>query len=172
MDRPALDALFAPHGPCLATRPASGGRRAWAVGARAAAAVALGLALLLAGGCASLGLGGAKVTSGPTFPDGVEQSKVLDIHVLRSGTSITLTNTTGRAFGRVLLWANRWYGLEIESFGVGQTLTLDLASFTDRYGQPFRAGGFFATESTDPLVQVQVQEGQELIGLVVVGSRY
>lgn len=127
-----------------------------------AAAGALAGAL---GGCAS-----RPVVEGPPFPDGLEQTRVLDVHVLRDGTQMKLTNTSSRSFGPVRVWVNRWYGLDVASLKVGETLTLELGDFTDRFGQPFRAGGFFASETADPLVQVQVQEGGELIGLIVVGD--
>lgn len=136
------------------------------------AAVAVAAASVV-GGCAALGIGEAKVVEGPAFPDASEQAGVLDIHVIRDGTAITFTNTTARALGPARVWVNRWYGLAIDGLAVGQTVTLELGKFTDRYGQAFRAGGFFATEAAEPVVQVQVQEQTgPLLGLVVVGGRF
>lgn len=112
-------------------------------------------------------------TAGPVYPDAVLQSRVLDVQVVRDDTVITLTNTTARGFGPSRLWVNGWYSLEIEGFAVGQTLTLSLHDFKDRYGTTFRAGGFWATRRPERLVLAQIEplgvEPRELIGLVVVG---
>lgn len=120
------------------------------------------------GGCQWLG--GAEIVEGPVYPD-VQQGPTLNVQVIRDGTRVRMTNTSSRAFGPSRLWANRWYSLDLErGWGVGQTLDLSLEQFKDRYGQAFRAGGFFATESGESLVQMQVEEGGEVIGLVVIGQ--
>jgi hypothetical protein len=154
------------------TRPATPRCPRTAAGLLVAGLVAVAAAAA-GGGCAALGVGEGEVVEGPAFPDAAEQAGVLDIHVLRDGTTITFTNTTARAFGPARVWVNRWYGLAIDGLAVGQTVTLELSTFTDRYGQAFRAGGFFATEAAEPVVQVQVQEeAGPLLGLVVVGGRF
>jgi hypothetical protein len=108
--------------------------------------------------------------AGPTYPL-IDQGKTLDIQVVRDETIIRLTNTTVRPFADARLWINRWYSLPIERFDVGQTLELSLWDFRDEHGEAFEAGGFFATRRPDRLVLAQLQQGEELLGLVVVGAR-
>ncbi|MBX3404045.1 MAG: hypothetical protein KF699_11605 [Phycisphaeraceae bacterium] len=139
-------------------------------GTRSGIAMVLAAAMLAGlSGCRS---GSDVEASGAVYPDAVLQSRVLDVQVVRDETQITLTNTTARGFGRSRLWVNAWYSAEIEQFGVGQTLNLSLHDFKDRYGTPFRAGGFWATRRPERLVLAQIEpleaETRELIGLVVV----
>jgi hypothetical protein len=107
--------------------------------------------------------------AGPDYPDAKPQGQTLDIQVVRGETDVTLTNTTARAFGRSRLWINRWYSREIDALGVGQTLRLDLDSFRDIYGEPFRAGGFFATRQPDRVQLVQLETADTMLGLIAVG---
>jgi len=106
--------------------------------------------------------------AGPEYPDR-NQAKTLDIQVVRDETTIRLTNTTARGFGPSRMWVNRWYSKAIEKLDVGQTLELDLWEFRDQYGEPFQAGGFFATRKPERLVLAQLQTGEDVYGLVVVG---
>ncbi len=117
-------------------------------------------------GCASAP---GEITDGPAYPV-VAQSSVLDVQVFRDETRITLTNTSPRTFGPCRVWVNQWYGLDLPGLVAGETITLELGRFTDRYGTPFRAGGFFATERPDRLVIAQIEEQGTLTGLVVVGT--
>ncbi len=137
---------------------------------RSIGAVACAAVVVVAGGCKT----GSDVDAGrPAYPTEIRQEVVLDVQVVRNDTEITMTNTTARSIGRSLLWVNGWYSREIEGFGVGQTLTLNLYEFKDQYGTPFRGGGFFATERPERVVLAQVEplegDSKELIGLVVVG---
>jgi hypothetical protein len=99
-----------------------------------------------------------------------KQMQTLDIQVVRSETDVTLTNTTARSFGRSRLWINRWYSREIESFGVGETLELQLSSFRDIYGESFRAGGFWATREPQRVELVQLETADSMLGLIAVGK--
>ncbi|MBX3386693.1 MAG: hypothetical protein KF768_08995 [Phycisphaeraceae bacterium] len=110
-------------------------------------------------------------TDRPVYPDELRQEMVLDVQVIRDGTRIRLTNTTAKEFGASRLWVNRWFSREIDGFGVGQTLDLSLAEFRDRYGEPFRAGGFFATRRPDRLAQVQIESDGRLLGLVAIPEK-
>lgn len=122
-------------------------------------------ALSLASGCRS---GTDPNIQGPAFPAQMAQTSTLDIQVVRDETTIRLTNTTARQFGKSRLWLNRWFSRDIEKLDVGQTLTLDLGDFEDQYGERFRSGGFFATREPTPLSQAQLETADSLIGLVVV----
>ncbi|MFN0011878.1 MAG: hypothetical protein ACKVS8_09575 [Phycisphaerales bacterium] len=110
-----------------------------------------------------------EIADGPQYP-AVAQSRVLDVQVFRDETQLTLTNTSARTFGPCRVWVNQWYSLPIEGLAAAQTITLDLGAFKDRYGTPFRAGGFFATERPDRVVLVQIEDGAEVVGLAVVAG--
>jgi hypothetical protein len=119
----------------------------------------------LTSGCAN---GPKPALAGPEYPDR-RQGPTLDIQVVREDTIIRLTNTTVKSYSNARLWVNRWYSKPVERFDVGQTLSLSLWDFRDEYGESFEAGGFFATRKPDRLVQAQLEVGDELYGLVVVG---
>ena len=136
---------------------------------RLAAVMAAGAVTLLAG-CRT----GSRVEAGlPMYRDDAVQTSVMDVQVVRDDTHITMTNTTARSIGRARMWVNGWYSREIDGFGVGETLRLNLYDFKDAYGTPFKAGGFFATERPEKLVLAQIEpldvEPRELLGLIVVG---
>jgi hypothetical protein len=104
---------------------------------------------------------------GPQFPT-TPQARVIDVQVLRDRTDITFTNTTSQPLqGR--LWANQWWSRSLEQpIAPGQRVTLDLRTFKDRFGAPFAAGGFFATENPDKLVHMHLQTDTELVGLITI----
>jgi hypothetical protein len=118
-------------------------------------------------------LGGCQVKTdptlgGPAYPDDKSQDNTLDIQVVRSGERVRLTNTTPRAFGKSRIWINRWFSRDIDALDVGQTLEFNLSEFRDQYGEPFKGGGFFATERPEGLSQAQLETADGLVGLVVV----
>lgn len=123
-------------------------------------------ALLLLAACAG---GERDIVNGPVYPAS-PQASVVDIQVLRDGTTAALTNTTVQTFTDARLWANQWYSLELASLKPGETITVDLARFKDRYGNPFRAGGFWAADNPEKLVLMQIEQGDKLTGLVVIGQ--
>lgn len=123
-------------------------------------------ALLLAAACAHKQ---RNIVNGPVYPT-APQASVVDIHVLRDGTTARLTNTTATTFTDARLWANQWYSHPLRSFKPGETITVQLAEFKDRYGNPFRAGGFFAPDNPEKLVLMQIEQGDKLTGLVVIGQ--
>ena len=126
--------------------------------------VALAAGLLL-GGCAS----DPTIGSGPIYP-AVEQSRVLDVQVKRAGTRISFTNAAAEPIGPGRLWANKWFSREIDAIAPGQTVSFDLSEFKDRYGDSFRAGGFFATQLPSKLVLMQLEREGTLVGLIVIGD--
>lgn len=105
----------------------------------------------------------------PTYP-AVEQREVLDIHAIRDGTRVSLTNSTTSAFGPSRLWINRWFSREIDGLAIGQQLDLSLSDFKDQYGEEFRAGGFFATRKPDRLVLMQIENEGAMYGVVTAVS--
>lgn len=123
-------------------------------------------ALLGAGACATKS---HDIANGPTYPDR-KQTSVVDVQVVRHTTTVTMTNTSTQNFSNARLWANQWYSHEISSWKPGESLTLGLADFKDRYGQPMRAGGFWAIDNPEKLVLMQVEQGDQLTGLIVIGQ--
>lgn len=133
-------------------------------------APALLAALIAAAALAGCASDNTRIDAGPVYPTRLlPAAETLDIQVFRDGQHIELTNTTARSFGPSWLWLNGRFGLQIEGLAIGQTLRLPLRSFRDEFGEPFRAGGFFATEKPERLVLAEIQTGDTLAGLVVVG---
>jgi hypothetical protein len=129
---------------------------------------------MLFGGCRVLG-GAPDVEYARSYPRATPSGDVLDIQVFRSGTKLTMTNSTSRSFGPSTLWVNERFSRPIDGFEPGETLTLDLYEFRDQYQDQFRAGGFFATRDPDPVVLVQLETGpedasDEMIGFVIVSD--
>ncbi len=128
------------------------------------------VASLLSAGCAS-----EQTLDGPAYP-ALTQSATVDVQVSRDSTEITMTNTTAKPLPAGRMWINAWFSREFPGLGVGQSLTLDLYDFKDRYNVAFNGGGFFATQRPDRVVQAQLHAGAtdtgapsgELIGLVVI----
>ena len=118
-------------------------------------------------GVAACASGGMR---GEVYPSGADQLETVDIQVVRDEVWITFTNTTARSLGPGRVWVNRAYSMPIDGLGIGETARLDLRGFVNEFGEGFRAGGFFATETPKALVQVQyAEEGRSgLVGLVVV----
>lgn len=123
-------------------------------------------AIVMLGGCET---GTNPDLAGPAFPESKALGPTLDVQVVRvEETSIRLTNTSARAYGKSRLWLNRWFSRDIDTLDVGQTLEFPLSDFRDQYGEAFRGGGFFATRKPERLVQAQLETADSVIGLVVV----
>lgn len=126
----------------------------------------LALTLALAGCAAS-----PRVDSARDYPAEKPQTRVENVQVVRHETSIAITNTSATPFGPGTLWINRQFSRTIERFGVGDSISLALSEFKNEHGEPFRAGGFFASERPDSIVQVQFEEDNSTVGFVIVGDR-
>lgn len=126
--------------------------------------------LVSAGGC---GASAKPREPGRAFPVELDQAGTLDIQVVREETEIELTNTSATSFGPCTMWLNRRFSRPIDGLKIGETLRLRLGDFRDEYGDVFRAGGFFATELPERLVQAHLEVpgpdgAPTLVGLVVV----
>jgi len=115
--------------------------------------------------------GSQPIHEGPVYPTDRVQSSVMDIQVFRDETVIHFTNTTARAFPACRMWINKWFSKDIPALGVGQTMSLSLHDFKDQFGEPFRAGGFFASDRPARLVLAQLELEGELLGLIVVAPQ-
>lgn len=129
--------------------------------------VASGLAVSLLASCS----GSSKVDYARPYPAGAKQERTVNVQVLRHETEITLTNTSAEELPRSTMWINRQYAKPIEALPIGRSLTLPLSSFRNEFSEPFRAGGFFATEKPDRIAQVQIELEAEMVGLIIVGDR-
>ena len=121
-------------------------------------------AAALLGGCA----GGAKVDYGRGYPTDKAQSEVVDVQVIRRGTTLEMTNASSRDFGSSTMWVNKQFARPIDGLAIGQTITVDLRDFRNEFGERFRAGGFFATERSSALSLVQLETDDAMIGLIAV----
>lgn len=136
-----------------------------------AGCIAAASVLAVGPGCGS----SAQIVERSPYPRATPAGPTLDIQVVRDGTEIELTNTTARSLGRSVIWLNRRHGLEIDGLRVGERRRFHLRDFLDEYSQPFRAGGFFATETPERLalaeIETEVEPGRtQMLGLVVVGE--
>lgn len=113
----------------------------------------LGLLAASLVGCGS-GRSGGEFAEYPGLGGGDEQ---LNVQAFRRGTTLELTNTSTVAFGESRLWANRAYSRGIVGIGIGETIRVSLHDFRNEYGQPFEAGGFFATARPDALVSLEIE---------------
>lgn len=139
--------------------------------------------LLLAGICPALGgcalFGDATPAAAEwatPYPVAPERLGTADIQVFRLNTRLSLTNTTTRELPAGRLWLNRRFSRPVEALPPGASLDLPLTDFVDEFGEPFRAGGFFATVQPDPVVLVEWAgagadpDAPETVGLVLVSN--
>ncbi|MEM7622683.1 MAG: hypothetical protein AAF235_05715 [Planctomycetota bacterium] len=105
------------------------------------------------------------------YPLAATQAETLNVQVFRKGTNIQLTNTSSTSLEAGTLWLNQWWFREVPALLPGASLRLPLKQFVDKYGDPFRAGGFFATRDPDILVLAQWQTEGQLLGLIVVENQ-
>lgn len=125
------------------------------------------LLLSVLGACSSAP---KQIVQGEKYPDKIRRAGSVDIQVFRHDTDIEFTNTTARSFGPSTLWLNGRFSHRLDGLALGQTMKLPLKSFTDEFGEHFRGGGFFATQRPERLGLAELQTGDELLGLIVVGN--
>lgn len=131
-----------------------------------------GAALLMAVWLAGAGCAGREVPGEPgrRYPVGLETSQTLDVQVRRVGTLVVFTNTSARSLGPGVMWINSQFGRDIDEVSIGETVSFNLYSFQNEFGESFRGGGFFATQRPDIVVRAEIERGEELLSLVVVGG--
>ena len=102
----------------------------------------------------------------PSYP-GHTQS-VVDVQAFRDGPTLSFTNTSPETLGPGRLWINAAYSIDIEAVAPNASASVDLNSCRNEFGQPFRGGGFFATERPDEVVLAQIEDASgSLTGLLV-----
>lgn len=104
------------------------------------------------------------------YPAAKTQAETVDLQVTRDETEISLTNTTAHSYPASTLWLNRQWSYPLEPLSIGESKTLALKKFRNEYAEKFRAGGFFATERSDRLVQAQLELDDRMVGLVVIAE--
>ncbi|HEX8877589.1 MAG TPA: hypothetical protein VF777_12635 [Phycisphaerales bacterium] len=130
------------------------------------------LAAATLAGCGSI----APVDYARPYPKELPPGPVLDVQVFRRDKTLEFTNTTGSALGPGTLWLNRRFSRPVkEPIGVGQSVAILLTEFRDEFGDPFKPGGFWASENPDSVALCQLEitpDGQQpqMIGLVTVQS--
>lgn len=124
---------------------------------RIATLVPLAAGALAASGCALFEEPKAIVGAGEPYPQAVEPGPVWDIQVFRDVTRLKMTNSTAIGFGPGRVWVNRRFSHPFDGLAPGQSLDLPLHRFTGEFGEPFRAGGFFATEIPEEVVMVELE---------------
>lgn len=105
------------------------------------------------------------------YPGEIEQAQTLNVQARRINDKLQLTNTTARPLPAGTLWVNRSFAYPAPPLEVGQSVTLPLAKFRNEQNDSFRAGGFFATERPDRVVQVQHEADGQIVGLVAIEER-
>jgi len=127
---------------------------------------------MLMGGCTASKRDTANVR---VYPQSTPRGATVDIQVFREGRTLSATNTTTRVFGDSMLWVNKRFGHPLSGWKPGETVSFDLNTFYDEFGEQFRGGGFFARETPEDVVLVQVETdgaaGREMVGFVVVGGK-
>lgn len=114
------------------------------------------------------------------YPKELPAGQTVDVQVFRRSKTLDFTNTTATPIGPGTIWLNRRFSRPLtQPIGVGQSVALPLREFRDEFGDPFREGGFWASDIPDALVLCQVEQpiaggGEEakpvIIGLVTVQS--
>lgn len=130
--------------------------------------VALGAMGMGIAGCSSV----EKVDYARAYPS-LQAAGVLDVQVFRRDTTVELTNTTAKAFGKGTLWLNRRYSRPVAGIAVGESVSYTLEEFRDEYGDPFRSGSFFSGYSPERMVTCELETATSdgaavLVGFVVV----
>lgn len=120
---------------------------------------AIGLSLLVQGGCARKTYDPAWATR--AYPHDLHTTAVADMQVFRRGTSIEIVNSTPHSYSDFDLWINQRYVRHVESLPAGSTLELSLWEFHDDFGDVFYAGGFFRSYEATPVRLVEIQPRQQ-----------
>lgn len=144
--------------------------------ARSARVLASAIVLAPLGACSSL----PPVDYARPYPKELPAGQTIDVQVFRRSKTLDFTNTTATPIGPGTIWLNRRFSRPLtQPIGVGQSVALPLREFRDEFGDPFREGGFWASDIPDALVLCQIEQpiaggGEDskplIIGLVTVQS--
>jgi hypothetical protein len=82
----------------------------------------------------------------------------LDIIVNKRDHNIIFTNRTATTFKNVRLWLNQQYVTVLDTFPVGQTLSIPVANFINKHGEPYPAGGLLTPDRGYALVLAELYD--------------
>ena len=102
------------------------------------------------------------------YPLNTQQARSIDVQVVRDDAVLTISNTTAAVLPAGRLWVNQAFSRPVDELPIGETVSFDLYEFRNRFDEPFRAGGFFATQNPLNIYMVQWQTEQEILGLLTV----
>ncbi len=139
------------------------------ISALATLAVATGI-LSLTAGCAQQ----VRVTEGTTprqYPYASNALDVIDIQVFRADAEIRLVNMTANSYHDFDLWLNERYVRRVGNLAAGATIRLSLYEFVDEYEEGLKAGGFLSTGRPDPIVKVEIETPNGMLGLIAIPAR-
>ncbi len=139
-------------------------------GSKALAAVttlAVATGILSFSGCARE----TRITEG-TVPRGYPYStpalQVIDIQVFRDDAEVRLVNMTANSYHEFDLWLNERYVRRVGHLPAGETIRLSLYEFVDEYEEGLRAGGFLSTGRSDPIIKVEIETPDGMLGLIAI----
>ena len=141
-------------------------------------AIALCFALAIASlsslltSCAS---GPRDIAENRPYPIALRQDGSIDIQVIQKDTTLELTNATKQTLAGGTLWLNGRFAHQVETLPPGARIELDLDSFIDEFGNNFKPGGFWASETPDRIILAQWEERTpgsppRLVGLIAVSK--
>jgi len=106
------------------------------------------------------------------YPFELHTTNTVPIQVFRDGTSMEIVNSTDQHWEEATVWLNQQFSHPLPTLKAGARVVLDLKNFRDDIGQEFNAGGFFRLRqpSEVALVEIQVGEGQPLVGFIAIGG--
>ncbi|HVZ93751.1 MAG TPA: hypothetical protein VG797_04510 [Phycisphaerales bacterium] len=104
------------------------------------------------------------------YPTNAKRIAQVDVQVYRLDTEIEVTNTSAQDLSGTRMWLNQDYSLAIAEFPIGRTLVIPLDSFHNEYGEPFRAGGFFAIDPPSNMVKAEIETPEGMIELIAING--
>ena len=107
-----------------------------------------------------------------TYPMNLHQSGSVSIQVHRSDEFIEIVNSTAIDYGSGTLWINQRFSTQLKPIPAGKTVTVNLWSLRDEYGEQFNAGGAWRTDEPTQVVIAELQGSNPtlLVGLIVIGQ--
>lgn len=115
-----------------------------------------------------------RVTEGTTprhYPYEAPALQVIDIQVFRADAEIQLVNMTANSYADFDLWLNERYVRRVGNLPAGGTVRLSLFEFVDEHAEGLKAGGFLSTGEPDPIIKVEIETPEGMLGLIAIPDR-
>ena len=106
------------------------------------------------------------------YPMNLHTATSVPIQVIRTDEYVEIVNSTANHYIDSRLWINQRYSMNLPPFRAGETLSINLWSLRDSFGEQFNAGGVWRTDEPTRLIiaELQVSDEADLVGLVVIGQ--